>query len=1139
MAGNVSSAPRPWKRNRAQQRAYGCALAAAAIWTIILACLPADNARAAATVTPAAVETGIKTLLQTPLAGRRSVLAHGLVTPGADRAAIQFKYGDVRLDPAYMPTLPGGEGHVLLQLTGALTSDQERRLREHGVELVEYIPANAWKAKVSASALAVVRALDFVYALGNLYPVDKVPPSVLTGDFNSRSSNGDGSLSLEVYFHPSVAFNRAVAVLASVDAQPMQSTYLSGQRLSVRLPQSRVLALLALDEVAWVEDREAPKAGSNTGAAALSHVDALWQAPYRLSGAGVMVGMWDEGLADVSHPDLAGRVTQGEAGQVVGHATHVAGTLTGAGTGNSSARGMAPGASVRTYDFYGDPVAEQSAARVAYGMALSNNSWGYLAGWQPNYYGDGYWTWFGGASKSDPDLGSYSAFSRDWDRLIYETGLVVVKSAGNDRSDTGASGRAHRHYGDTSNLFYDIHDADGDYRSIGQIATAKNVITVGAVDQAGAMTSYSSWGPTNDGRIKPDLVTKGQGIFSTYISGTYTVMNGTSMAAPVVSGAITLLIERYRAVTGGSSPSPQLIRALLAETAVDLGNPGPDFVYGWGLLDTHAAVTMIDVDGGSGRRFVADSVSNAATRRYSLQINDGTPLKITLAWTDPPASAGAASALVNDLDLRLIAPNGAVYHPFSLAGTRDPAAHATAGGPNTVDNIEQVLVPSPAAGTWQIEVRGSKVQGSQAFALVSNKDMPVDPVKPVGAYVVVNSGERFALSYDVQLHLAGYDNLGVTGYYVSENPAAPALNQFTRITATPRFNLAPSYRLSAGEGVKTLYFWLRDAAGNISDVATAVVEVDTLPPAAPQLKVSSGHNPGRPHWQWSSVNGMGVFRYKLNDPRLEVGAIETQYVSFIPGAPLSAGTHTLYVQERDEAGHWSAVSRASATVTPEELTRLSGMATAFPPSLRAITPVNSPFPKWTWNSMQGGGGIFRLRLDNEDLSKAVETTATAFVPEEPLSEGVHTLYLQDRGSDGRWTSVVAFSVMVDTVAPTTAASIGAAAGNTRWVTLQCSDTGAGCAATFYTLDGSEPSADSRRYTGPVALSANATLRFLSLDQAGNAETVRVENYQAPPNETVAAKTGGGGGGGLLVEILLCVAAASARRRWRLSTAVRR
>ena len=1125
MVRNVSIAPlRPWWLFSATRRKmHGCAVIAAALLIAISGGSGLSAAQAAAPVS-----TGVKTLAQTAQTDRRAVpLARGLTAPADGDYAVRLAQGTVYLDPGRTPRVSGAHGSVLLQLRGPLSEAQRDRLSGLGVELLEYIPEFTWKARVRGESVAALRALDFVHALGALYPADKLPPAVLATDFHPRSLNADGSLSLTVSFHAGVSYARAAELLRAIGAAPLQADFLSGGRLLVTLPQARVLDLLALDEVTWVEDREAPKAGENTTAAALSHVDTLWRAPNNLSGAGLVLGMWDEGLVDVTHPDLAGHVSTGEAGKVVGHATHVAGTLSGAGKGNAGARGMAPGAAVWSYDYYGDPVAEHAAARKERGMVVANNSWGYLAGWQNNYYSDGYWVWFGGdAGKTDPDFGSYTSLSRNWDRMIFDTGLTVVKSAGNDRNDSGASGRAHRHYGDSTALHYDEHAPDGDYGSIGQIATAKNVITVGAVDKARAMTAFSAWGPTHDGRVKPDLVAQGQDIYSTFLGGAYTALSGTSMAGPTVSGAVALLMERYRAVTGNPSPPPaELVRALLANTAVDLGTPGPDYAYGWGLLDAEAALKLIEADGGAGRRLISDNLNQGVVKSYDIELGaEAEVLKVTLAWTDPPGSPGAAAALVNDLDITLISPGGAVYHPYSLAGLRDPAAPATALGPNTVDNIEQVRIAQPQAGLWRVEVSGRRVQLNQAYAVVSSIDLPQDSTPPSGGFVVINQGSEYALSPEVSVFVAGFDNQGVTGYYLGENPARPALGQFTAVATTARLSLTLPYTLSAAEGPKTLYLWLRDAAGNISEAASAPVKLDTVPPAAPVLSVTTGLLAGRPHWQWRSVDGSGRFRYKLNDARLSVGALETRELSFVPGAPLSAGKHTLYLQERDEAGHWSAISEAAITLSEADLAALQASAATgvapLAPALWADTPINRPLPQWRWRSMNGGG-IFRMRLDAPDLNGAGQTTATAFIPDAALADGPHTLYLQERGANGLWSPVASFEVLIDTAAPVTTALVNSsAASSTQWVSLICDDAGAGCAATYYTVDGSPPTLQSRRYNGPIAVSANTTLRFLSLDQAGNAEADRAETYFI--NEPAqSADSAGGGALSLDLSLMLC------------------
>src|SRR3569623_709824 len=183
MAGTPSVAPlRPWKR-----------------------CHPVLNG------------AGSLSLLQISNAGRRTTFARGLSSAGMDQGGVQFKHGTVRLDPAYTPVLPGGQGHALVQFTGPLSPAQQQTLRARGIEVVDYIPQDTWIVRLTADALTALRALDFVVALGNLYPVVKVPPAVLTGDFNQRSLYADGSLTLEVSFQPVVTYDRALQLLASLD----------------------------------------------------------------------------------------------------------------------------------------------------------------------------------------------------------------------------------------------------------------------------------------------------------------------------------------------------------------------------------------------------------------------------------------------------------------------------------------------------------------------------------------------------------------------------------------------------------------------------------------------------------------------------------------------------------------------------------------------------------------------------------------------------------------------------------------------------------------------------------------------------------------------------------------------------------
>lgn len=479
--------------------------------------------------------------------------------------------------------------------------------------------------------------------------------------------------------------------------------------------------LVECDEVNWIENRPSPKGHDNADAAEMSNVDNLQNdTPYLLKGAGMSVGVWDEGEIQKFHPDLSTRVTIKDAGSVNSHATHVAGTIAGNGSGNANAKGMAPLSSIYSYDYNGDVPQEIISAPVA----LSNHSWGSITGWEYNYYDDGYWVWFG-----DQYFGYYSYTARTWDEKVYGVddpilgGLILVKSSGNDRSDDGVgSGTKHRHAGDTTNFYYDTHPPDPDYGSIPHKGCAKNVITVGAVTDTGGMTAFSSWGPCDDGRIKPDIVANGDTLTSTCPTDTYCTKSGTSMASPVVTGALALIMQHYAQVDSSYYPkvTSYELKALLINTAVDKGNAGPDYQYGWGLLDAKAAVDLVNQSRDHIRYGV---LSDGESTAYQLTVPAGTPvLKVTAAWTDQPGSTVAAKALVNDLDLELVDPSSGIHRPWVL-DKANPSSAATRAI-NTLDNVEQVLVTSPQQGTWTVRMKGSDVQSGQAFAVVSNLEFP-------------------------------------------------------------------------------------------------------------------------------------------------------------------------------------------------------------------------------------------------------------------------------------------------------------------------------------------------------------------------------------------------------------------------------
>ncbi len=484
-------------------------------------------------------------------------------------------------------------------------------------------------------------------------------------------------------------------------------------------------------------------AGISTGA------DLLHQAPHSLKGDSQRVAVWDAGAVRASHREFTGRVNVVDPVGLHFHATHVAGTIGATGI-NASVVGMAPHAQIDSYDWNSDTAEMTANAMVISGesnkLQLSNHSYGFEAGWGENN------TWFGtwGSQESD-NFGLYDFFARRLDELTYAAPYYLhFRAAGNDRNDDAPipgttityfdGGSQTKPYDPVTDPFDDGWD-NGGYDTIPLEANAKNIITVGAINDAvnggardpalATMTSFSSWGPSDDGRIKPDVVANGASLVSVSHSsdtGTLT-LSGTSMACPNAMGTAALLVEHFGRRFPGQYMRASTIKGLLAHSADDIGPKGPDYRNGWGLVNGLAGVEHINRHAAdtNAYRILEDSVTNSnTTRRYTFLWDRETPLRATICWTDPPGEEknsldNRSPSLVHDLDLRILGPGGEVFLPYVLDGT-NPAALASMGD-NDIDNVEQVVVSNPPSfGEYEVEVsvEGSLQEGEQVFSLLLN-----------------------------------------------------------------------------------------------------------------------------------------------------------------------------------------------------------------------------------------------------------------------------------------------------------------------------------------------------------------------------------------------------------------------------------
>jgi hypothetical protein len=408
---------------------------------------------------------------------------------------------------------------------------------------------------------------------------------------------------------------------------------------------------------------------------------------FGLTGSTTLPGelaLWDQGRVYAEHPEFGGRVTQMDSVATTSqHSTHVAGTLIAAGI-NPLARGMSYEAPLHAYDWKHD--FSEMAAAAAGNLQISSHSYGHASGWENSrWYGD-----ITVSAAEDYGFGFYDDDARDLDEIAYlAPEYLIVIAAGNDRNDVWYG--THYHWEDSTWVSaVDSHGADfqdGGYDTVNWFGNAKNPLLVGAVDDipggysspaSVVMMPFSNWGPCDDGRIKPDIVANGYALLSTNTAGpaSYIAFTGTSMAAPNVAGSINLIAHEFTARFGQRALSSTL-KAIVIHTADEAGSTeGPDYAFGWGLLSTRRAIELVR-EGTSGDGGVLEgTLTGAESDAYAFAVDAAQPVRITLAWTDPPGTTPPVAVdppdrmLVNDLDVRISPAGGG---PATAPGRSNPS----------------------------------------------------------------------------------------------------------------------------------------------------------------------------------------------------------------------------------------------------------------------------------------------------------------------------------------------------------------------------------------------------------------------------------------------------------------------------------
>lgn len=498
---------------------------------------------------------------------------------------------------------------------------------------------------------------------------------------------------------------------------------------------------------------------NNSIAAATTRTNQLWPggaSGLNLSGSSAnmknKIGIWDGGFVLGTHVELTGRITQKDNPSTTdNHATHVAGTMIATGL-NPSAKGMAHGVQgMIAYDFNND---NSEIASEASGLLISNHSYSIISGWNFNS-AQNRWEFYGRPNEDeDYKFGYYSTDAQELDSIAYNAPFyLIVKSSGNNRGETGpAVGEPYFRFNAQNQMTAagsrpSSISSNDSYGTITWDGNAKNILTVGAVrgipggynrPEDVVMSTFSSWGPTDDGRIKPDVVADGVNVLSTFATGnnSYSTLSGTSMSSPNAAGSLFLLQEHYSKLKSGAFLRSATIKGLAIHTADEAGaNPGPDYQNGWGLLNVQKAAAVISAsvasnNGSASEHLMFENVLNATTSSFSTTViaSGKEPLKATICWTDVKGTVeqidvlnNPAKKLINDLDIRITS-GSRTFRPWTL----NPASPANAAvkGDNNTDNVERIDIDSTVSGdSYTITVThkggaGSLVRGQQAYSLL-------------------------------------------------------------------------------------------------------------------------------------------------------------------------------------------------------------------------------------------------------------------------------------------------------------------------------------------------------------------------------------------------------------------------------------
>jgi Subtilisin-like serine proteases len=564
---------------------------------------------------------------------------------------------------------------VVIQFAQLPTTEQKAQLSQAGIELLEYIFGKGYTAIINEAANAGMLASLGATGLADVQPGWKADRFL----WEAAAIANTAQIDVVATFRKNVAHDKIRNKTQQIDPAAICYMLSAGNIFKISIAADKLIELASWPEVLYISPRsEDVPLNLESRAATRSYTASLSQlhGGYGLTGKGVMVGVGDN-MSGATHIDLKDHIINYNAQPYTNHGVHINGIVGGAGIVDPRGEGTAPGATL--IDHFFSNVIDQAPAMVnAHNMTITNNSYAAVVG------NCGY-------------AGTYDATSVQIDQLAidYPT-LLNVFAAGNDG-------------------YLDCNPFPAGYATVnGAYQPAKNNIVVTSTDKNLVNAVDGGRGPVKDGRLKPEIAAVGVDVRSTTRKDEYLVAGGTSMACPGVAGALALVTERYRQINGNVNPANDLLKVLILNGAIDIGNPGPDYRFGFGFMNTYRTLQILD-----NGRFAQGIVDNGGQQTHTINVPNSTVrLKVMITWNDVPASPMSAKQLVNDLDMVLSTPSSNTHYPLVLDPLPANILNDAIEREDHLNNTEQIVVDNPVAGTYTVTVKGYAVpSGSQAYAI--------------------------------------------------------------------------------------------------------------------------------------------------------------------------------------------------------------------------------------------------------------------------------------------------------------------------------------------------------------------------------------------------------------------------------------